>query len=409
MAILNVKEHGLIGDGVTLETEALQSLIDKAGKGDTLLFPRGYYVTGTIALKSDITLKLERGAELVGSRNIEHYRDCGFYHLEMKETVSLIYALDSENIRITGEGKIQMSGDAFFDFDQYCPPFVDQSSVTKEYAEQMVIGLVKRPTQPIFFNNCKNITIDGIKIFNSPCWTLVFSNCENILVENIYVDNHNRIGNNDGVHCSASRNIIVRNSTFLCGDDCFAATCITNEDGVCENMEIYDCLMSSRSAAIRFGHLYSKVRNITVRDIKIIRSNRAIAIFTGNDGVVENAHFENIVADTKIYGGWWWGKGEPIVICAKGVNGTISNISFENCHFTHENPAIIVGENENVKGVSINRCTFKAEKGSTHPYFVGKMDLQPNVPDLIDPAPFEFGDSIYIDNAEVFVDGSETY
>ena len=132
MAILNVKEHGLIGDGVTLETEALQALIDKAGKGDTLLFPRGYYVTGTIALKSDITLKLERGAELVGSRNIEHYRDCGFYHLEMKETVSLIYALDSENIRITGEGKIQMSGDAFFDFDQYCPPFVDQSSVTKE-------------------------------------------------------------------------------------------------------------------------------------------------------------------------------------------------------------------------------------------------------------------------------------
>ena len=59
--------------------------------------------------------------------------------------------------------------------------------------------------------------------------------------------------------------------------------------------------------------------------------------------------------------------------------------------------------------MSINNCTFKAEKGSTHPYFENKMDLQPNVPELISPAPFEFGDSIYIDNAEVTVDGSETY
>ena len=81
MAILNVKDYGLIGDGVTLETEALQALINKAEKGDTLLFPKGYYVTGTIALKSDLTLLLERGAELVGSRNIDHYYDCGFYHL----------------------------------------------------------------------------------------------------------------------------------------------------------------------------------------------------------------------------------------------------------------------------------------------------------------------------------------
>lgn len=405
MAILNVKELGLKGDGVTLETEAIQKIINEAGKGDTLVFPKGYYVTGTISLKSDITIELQRGAELVGSRNIEHYRACGFYHNEMIDTVSLIYALDAENIRITGEGKIQMNGDAFFDFDAYLPPFLEGETVTKEDAEQMVIGKVDRPTQPIFFNNCKNITIDGIKIFNSPCWTLVFSNCENILVEKIYVDSHNRVGNNDGVHCSASKNIIVRDSTFLCGDDCFAATCITNWDGVCENMEISDCLMSSRSAAIRFGHLSSKVRNITVKNIKIIRSNRAIAIFTGNDGSVENAHFESIEADTKIYGGWWWGKGEPIVICAKDVNGAISNISFKDCKFVHENPALIVGENDNIKGVSLEGCSFIPQRGYCHEYFKNKMDLQPNVPDLIPNAPFEFGDSMYIENAEVTVDG----
>ena len=187
MAIINIKDLGVKGDGASLETEAIQNAINSLGSGDTLLFPKGYYITGTIALKSDMTILLERGAEIVGSRNIEHYRDCGFYHNEMKQTVSLIYALDCENIRITGEGKIQFSGDAFFDFDEYLPYYLENYNVTKEDAEQMVIGLVKRPTQPIFFNNCKNITVDGIKIFNSPCWTLVFSNCENILVENVYI------------------------------------------------------------------------------------------------------------------------------------------------------------------------------------------------------------------------------
>jgi polygalacturonase len=150
----------------------------------------------------------------------------------------------------------------------------------KEFEEQTVVGpetKITRPSQPIFFNNCKNLHVHDLKIFNSPCWTVTFSNCENILFEKCYVDNHNRIANNDGVHFTASKNIVVRDCTFLCGDDCFAATCITNENGVCENIEVYDCLMSSRSAAIRFGHLYSVVRNVKVHDIKILEQSKTLA------------------------------------------------------------------------------------------------------------------------------------
>jgi hypothetical protein len=163
--------------------------------------------------------------------------------------------------------------------------------------------------------------------------------------------------------------------------------------------------MSSRSAAIRFGHLESKVRNITVRNIKVIRSNRAIAVFTGDNGRVENASFENIEADTKIYAGYWWGKGEPIVVCAANSTGSIDNISFKNCSFVHENPAIVVGKDNNVTNVSFENCTFKAERGYTHPFYQNKLDIQPNLPDPID-APFEFGDSIYVDEAQVTVDNT---
>ena len=401
MSIVNVKDLGVIGDGATLETKAIQKAINEVKDGDTLVFPKGYYVTGTLALRSNITIRLEKGAELVGSRNIEHYYACGFYHNEMKDTVSLIYALDCENITFEGEGKIQLSGDAFVDFDTFLPPELEGWDITKEYSEQMVIAVVKRPTQPIFFNNCKNIKITGIKVFNSPCWTMVFSNCENIEVSNVYVDNHNRIPNNDGVHFSASRNIVVKNSTFLCGDDCFAATCITNWDGICENMVISDCLMSSRSAAIRFGHLESKVRNIVVKNVKIIRSNRALAVFCGDNGYVKNAVFENIEADTKIHAGYWWGKGEPIVVCGADVNGEISDVVFKDCKFVHENPALFVGNNGNVKNVILTNCQFKQEDGSTTDYYKNKMDLQPNIPDLI-PTVFDKNESVFVKEVDGF-------
>ena len=396
MAIINVRDFGAKGDGCTLDTEAIQKAIDACNKGDTLLLGgKGFFLCGTLRLKGDMTLYIEKGTELVGSRNLEHYYANEFYHNEMVKTISLIYALDCNNIEITGGGKIQMNGDAFVNFDAWCPDETPRETMIKEFEEQTVVGpetKITRPSQPIFFNNCKNVHVHDLKIFNSPCWTVTFSNCEDIVFENMYVDNHNRIANNDGVHFSASRNIVVRNCTFLCGDDCFAATCITNTNGVCENIEVYDCLMSSRSAAIRFGHLYSVVRNVKVHDIKILPSNRGISIFSGDDGLVENVHIYNIESETRIHAGGWWGKGEGFVICSSNTTGKIKDVLIENCKFIEENPSLISG----AENITLKNCTLEYKKGNTHPYYYGKMDLQPNHPSLLD-APFEIGDTLYVE------------
>ena len=396
MKRIDVRIFGAKGDGITLNTDMIQKAIDSLEKGDTLVFSEGIYLTGTIALKSDITILIEGDAEICGSRCIDHYRDCGFYHNEMIQTVSLIYALNSDNITFCGTGKIQLSGDAFVDFNNFrLPKEIDPSTMTKEYIEQTVVAPRTRPTQPIFFNECKNIRFEGIKIFNAPCWGMVFSNCENITLENIYVDNHKRIPNNDGVHFSASKNITVHSCTFLCGDDCIATTCITNWDGVCENIEISDCLLSSRSAAIRMGHLGSHVRNVCVKNIKVMPSSRAFIIFAGDNGRVENVHIENLVSETCIHAGAWWGKGEGFVICACRASGEISDITIRNCNFVQENPSIIAGEDYNICNITLENCNFSHKDGHTHPYYRGKLDLQPNIPKLED-APFKSGELLYI-------------
>ena len=392
--ILNVKDFGAMGNGANLDTEAIQNAINSAKKGDTIHFSKGIYLTGTFSLKSDITLQIDPDAEISGSRNIEHYHDCGFYHNEMKQTVSLFYALDCENIKVTGGGRIQLSGDSFANFDVFCPDHLDIETMTKEHIEQTVVAMGKRLTQPIFFNNCKNIEFSNVKVFNSPCWTLVFSNCDGVKIDNIYVDNHRRIPNNDGVHCSASQNISVTNSTFLCGDDCFAGTCITNWDGVCKNILIENCLMYSRSAAIRFGHLSSKVENAVVRNIKVLPSNRAISIFSGDDGVVKNITLENIEATTYTHSGYWWGKGEGFVICADNSSGKIENITIKNSTFKQENASLVYAQNENVSDITIENCKFEHIEGCAHPYYKSIIDLQPNHPDLLEK-PYKDYQDIY--------------
>jgi hypothetical protein len=162
-------------------------------------------------------------------------------------------------------------------------------------------------------------------------------------------------------------------------------------------MEVYDCLMSSRSAAIRFGHLYSVVRNVKVHDIKILPSNRGISIFSGDDGLVENVEIYNIDCETRIHAGGWWGKGEGFVICSDNTTGNIKNVTIKDSKFIEENPSLIV----DAENVTLENVQFEYKKGHTHDYYYGKMDLQPNHPQLL-KAPFNIGDTLYTDKVKGF-------
>ena len=71
--VFNIKSFGAIGDGVAMDTEAIQKTIDAchAAGGGVVWVPAGDFVIGTLHLKSHITLSLDYGASLLGSQNLD--------------------------------------------------------------------------------------------------------------------------------------------------------------------------------------------------------------------------------------------------------------------------------------------------------------------------------------------------
>ena len=401
--VLDPRSFGAVADGTTPDTAALQRAIDAAAPGDPVRLAGGVFRTGTLALHGGLALEIAPDAVLEGSPDMADYRDCGFKHPEMGATTSLLYALGGDDIELGGGGTIRMNGPAFMDWDfaHYCPREIDPATVEPDVREQMVCAIKARPTQPIFLDSCRRVRVRDLTVLDAPCWTFTFSRCEDVALDRVTVENHRQIPNCDGVHFSASRKIRVSDCTFLCGDDCFAATCITDPAGVCEDIVVERCRMQSRSAAIRFGHLDSTVRGAVVRDVAVEKSNRAICVFAKDGGRVSDIAFERVSAETKIHAGGWWGKGEAFVVCAAHSTGLVERVAMRDCSFVCENPGVVAGSGGNVRGVVLERCRFRHEPGRTHPFYVGKMDLQPNAP--LCAAPWAPGATLYADGAQVEV------
>lgn len=393
-----ITDLGAKGDAKTLNTEIFQKAVDICSEngGGTIVIPPGVYIIGTVELKSNLVVYLEAGAVLKGSEDIKDYRPNGYMHNEWGETYALLYAIGQSSIRITGTGEIDLSGITFMDFDHAYECGVPEEELDEKQFNETCSGILQRPNQPIFFHDCNQLWLDEILIRNSPCWTITFSTCRDIAVKNIIINNHLRIGNSDGIHFCSCKDAIVTGCNFSCGDDCIAITGITNWKGISERIVISDCIMRSRSAGVRLGHLASKVRNVLIQNLIIYESNRGINVFVGNDGWVKDVTVSNLIMDTHIYAGTWWGKGEPLVICAAESEGVIDNISLTHVKTCSENGVVIIGDKYNIRNITLDDWIIQLQDSRNRQLFGKMIDLRPapSIPVTEGKVPWLYADKV---------------
>ncbi len=389
---LNLKDYDIQQNVV--QTQQIQKVFDEADRlgGLTVVFPRGRYITGTVDIKG-ASVYLEKGSVWKGSENFEDYCDNGYVHGELHQTISLIYSMHHENITITGNGTIDLSGDSFYDMnDPNVPDYGVEFSLDQKAECPRRIG--KRPTQPIFFYQCRNIVLDGITICNAPCWTISFHDCEDIRMTYLNIINRSNLPNNDGVHFCGSRNAVIHGCNIKAGDDCIALSSITDWNKACENFVISDCILTCSSKTIVLGYTHSIVRNVTISNCVIYDSHRGICVMAiPGTGLVEHVLIQNVRVETRVRAGNWWGNGEAIAVMGvyhelqnyKGVQPTkrfdisIRDIRINNVSCLSENAIAVIGEDGCVEDIHFDGIYFE-KKDSANRYLKGerRIDVSPS-------------------------------
>ncbi|MBN1419599.1 MAG: beta-galactosidase [Planctomycetes bacterium] len=244
--IRSVRDFGARGDGTERDTKAIQAAID-AGPG-TVVFPAGTYLSGTIRLRSGVTLALETGATLLGSADPADYPEAIPARRSYTDTYvrqALLFADGARGIAIEGHGTIDGQGGS--------PAFR-----RKPYRQRPYV---------IRFADCEDVRVEGVTLRNSPMWMQHYLACENVRIRGIRVFNHVN-ANNDMLDIDGCRNVVISDCIGDSSDD--AITLKSTCERPCENVTISNCAVFSECNGIKFGtESNGGFRNIAVTNCAV--------------------------------------------------------------------------------------------------------------------------------------------
>lgn len=299
---LDVRRFGAAGDGVTVDTGAIQAAILCCPPEGTVYLPPGTYRSGPLFLKSNMTLELAEEAILLGIAEREDYpilpgmtwtSDGGSeYNLgswegnPLDSMASLLTGIGVENVSIIGRGII--NGNA------------DQGDWWVEPKRK------RRAWRPraMFFNRCRNIRIQGVTVTNSPAWTIHQYFCEDVLLLDIRIFNDDSSPNTDGIDIESCERVQVIGAHISVGDDCIAVksgkmymgqTYQTPSRGI----SIRNCQLERGHGGLVIGSEVSAgVQEVEMVQCALLRTDRGLRIKTrrgrGNLSFVDGISLRNV-------------------------------------------------------------------------------------------------------------------
>jgi hypothetical protein len=272
-AVFDVSRYGAARDGSRAATEPVQQAIDAcaAAGGGTVYFPPGRYVSGTLTLKSRVTLYLKAGAVLAGSRTLADYPSrvprLRSYTDNYTER-SLLYAEDAENIAIHGHGAIDGQGAAF----------------RGEYkVRPFLIRLI----------GCRDVSIRDVTMRDAAMWALHLLACDDVAIDGLAI--HRRVNpNNDGNDVDSCRRVRISNAEISTIDDAIVLKSCT--DRACRDILVTNCALSTDCSALKLGtESNGGFENIVFGNCSIYGTRIAgIALLSVDGGRLDGVTISNI-------------------------------------------------------------------------------------------------------------------
>jgi hypothetical protein len=273
-ADFDITKYGAKGDGVTLNTTSIQQAIDECNKsgGGKVIFPAGNFLSGTIVLKDNVTLHFSKGAKLLGTTDIEQYRNLDPFTEGLGIDVgwALLVAVDAKNIGLEGQG-------------------------SKLKAEH-----IKKDTRPegerwgrrpflVRIVRCDGVTVKDVTLNYAAAWTSHYSQSKNITIENVKIVSVG-VAHNDGIGIDGCQHVRINHCDVVSGDDALVFK-TTSSTMACRDIIVKDMRLKSSQAGIKMGTESManfediKISNCHIYDTK----NGGIKLFS-----VDGAHLRNV-------------------------------------------------------------------------------------------------------------------
>ncbi len=331
--IYDIRNFGAAGDGVKIDTSAIQQALDECSKngGGTVRLSAGTFLSGSIFLRDGVTLEIAPDATLKASPKPEDYAPIDFcpqnqaFAADYVSGSHLLIALEVRNVRVTGGGTIDGNARAFV------PQPPEQGMWPKP-------KIPWRPGQMLFFCECDEVQIDGIFLTQSPYWTCFLHGCTHCELHDLRILNEPTIWNSDGIDVDCCEHVKIYNCDINTGDDCITLRANAQplkKPRPCEDVKVWNCRLKTTCQGVRIGVGDGLIQNAEFRNLTIYETHVGLNFHSsyskGSPGTnIENIRFDDISLDVEIPLQITYGHALP--------DRRIGNLTFSNIHGTARRP-----------------------------------------------------------------------
>jgi polygalacturonase len=301
-----VNNYGAVSDTITINTKAIQKAIDDcaANGGGIVVFNPGTYVTGSLFVKSNVQLRIDKTVLLLGSQNFDDYPEIQtrIAGIETSWPAALINFIEVKNAALTGKGVVNARGK--FCWDKYW-------AMRKDYDKKglrWIVDYDAKRVRTLLVQKSENITIKDLTFKNAGFWTIQLLYSTMLTVDGVVIKN-NEDGSGpstDGIDIDSSTWALIQNCDIDCNDDNFCLKAGRDWDGLrvnkpTEYVVIRKCIARRGAGLITLGSETSgSIRHIYAADLFAKHTDNGLRIksATTRGGTVEDVYFVHSILDS---------------------------------------------------------------------------------------------------------------
>ncbi len=301
-----VNDYGAVNDSTRISTRSIQQAIDVCAKagGGIVRFKPGVYLMGSIFIKTNVHLQIDKGVLILGSQRFEDYPeiDTRIAGIEMRWPAALINVIGQKNVAVSGQGKVNARGK--FCWDKYW-------AMRREYEPKglrWIVDYDAKRVRTFLVQSSEDITLKELTFSNAGFWTVQLLYSKYMTVDGITIRN-NEDGHGpstDGIDVDSSSWVLIQNADIDCNDDDFCLKAGRDWDGLrvnrpTEYVVIRKCIARKGGGLLTLGSETSGgIRHVLATDVRAMGTSNGFQIKSAatRGGVIEDIHFENVVMDT---------------------------------------------------------------------------------------------------------------